>query len=374
MLLTLTLLSVLAWTYLAFFHGRFWDPILDITSPDPAKWPDVDIIVPARNEADILHRSLPSLLAQDYPGNWRILLINDHSTDGTVEKANEIAEQQCKLDKLTIVNAPDLKEGWVGKVGAMQAGVDQSSSAFVLFTDADIHHHAESLRQLVAVSETKQLDLNSLMVKLNCTSWAEKLMIPAFVFFFAMLYPFRKVNDIRSKVAAAAGGVMLVRREVLDEAGGLEKIKGEIIDDCSLAKLIKGCSDRIRLSLTYDVHSLRPYESYSEIHKMIARSAYTQLSYSPLRLVLSVLGMLILFIVPLFSLIYGSFLTVFLGLAIFYEIFILYRPMTRFYGRSRGWSATLPIAALFFIVATIDSAINYWKGKGGMWKGRAQAS
>lgn len=373
MLLTLTIMSLLGWIYLAFFHGQFWKPLLDEMAPDPTSWPDVDIIVPARNEADILHRSLPSLLAQDYPGKCRVMLVNDHSTDGTAQTAKEVALRQSLSNKLQIINAPDLKEGWAGKVGAMQTGVEHSTSAFVLFTDADIHHHPESLRQLVAVSEHKQLDLNSLMVKLNCTSWAEKLMIPAFVFFFSMLYPFRWANDIKAKTAAAAGGVMLVRREVLDEAGGLEKIKGAIIDDCSLARLIKDCSDRIRLSLTHDVHSLRPYNAYADIHKMIARSAFTQLGYSTARLVGSLFSLSLLFVVPFAALFSGDYSCLFLGLVILYEIFILYRPITRFYGRSIGWSATLPFAALFYMWATLDSALSYWKGKGGQWKGRAQA-
>jgi len=373
MLFILTIISFIAWIYLGLFHGKFWKIVLEEKSPDPEKWPDVDIIIPARNEEDILERTLPSLLSQKYDGKFNVLLINDHSTDATAQKAKEIALTQSLSNKLQIINAPDLKKDWAGKPHAMQTGIEHSNAEFILFTDADIHHHQNSLRQLVATSQSQQLDLNSLMVKLNCHSWIEKLMIPAFVFFFSMLYPFNFVNDVKKKIAAAAGGVMLVRREVLDEAGGLEKIKNAIIDDCSLAKLIKNCSDRIKISLTHDVHSLRPYNSYKDIHKMIARSAFTQLKYSTILLIVSIVGMSILFIIPFIAIIYGSFITKFFGFAILYEIFVLYRPITRFYGRSIGWSATLPFASLLYMWATIDSAISYWKGKGGMWKERSQA-
>jgi hopene-associated glycosyltransferase HpnB len=275
---------------------------------------------------------------------------------------------------LTVIDTPDLPEGWTGKVAAMQAGVQQSKAPFILFTDADIVHHPNSLQHLVAKAEHSQLDLTSLMVKLYCESWAERLMIPAFVFFFAMLYPFRRANNPRSRVAAAAGGVMLVRRVVLDEAGGLQKIKNALIDDCSLAALIKKCSNRIYLGLTHDVHSIRPYHTMDDIHDMIARTAYTQLHYSPLYLLGCLLGLSLLFIVPVWAILSLKTSAMMLGLIIWYEIFVLYRPTIRFYGRSLAWAASLPLAALFYMLATIDSALRYYRGKGGNWKGRYQTS
>ncbi len=370
MLIFLTLLSLSGWLYLGFAHGRFWDPPFDNAAPEPTNWPTVDIVVPARDEADILPRTLPSLLTQDYPGSFRVVLVNDHSTDGTAAIARATAFRQQRAGILTVIDAPNLPEGWSGKVAAMQAGLTHSQASFVLFTDADILHPPQSLRRLVARAEADQLDLTSLMVKLHCNTWAEKLMVPAFVFFFAMLYPFSRANNPQSKIAAAAGGVMLVRREVLNEAGGLEKIKGALIDDCSLAGLIKTCSGRIRLTLTHDVHSLRIYKNIGEIHNMIARTAYTQLQHSPLWLGLCLAGLYLLFLHPFVALATGGITATLLGLAVFYEAFVLYRPTIRFYGRSLPWAASLPLAAIFYMVATIASAIRYHKGQGGQWKNR----
>ncbi|MDX9690139.1 MAG: glycosyltransferase [Alphaproteobacteria bacterium] len=374
MLTVLAFLSLLGWLYLGFYHGDFWRPLVMEEDSWSGPWPNIDIVVPARNEEDVIGATLSSLLTQNYPGYFRVILVNDHSTDTTRKVAEETAIKLGQSARLTIVDAPDLPKEWSGKVAAMQAGVRQSSSPFILFTDADIVHHPKSLEHLVAKAELNQLDLTSLMVKLYCESWAEKLMIPAFVFFFAMLYPFRRANDPRSRVAAAAGGVMLVRRVVLDEAGGLEKIKNALIDDCSLAALIKKCSNRIYLGLTHDVRSIRPYHTMDEIHNMIARAAYTQLHYSPLYLLGCLLGLSLLFLVPLVALLSFKTSPLMLGLFVLYEIFILYRPTIRFYGRSLAWAASLPLAALFYMIATIDSALRYYRGKGGNWKGRYQTS
>jgi hopene-associated glycosyltransferase HpnB len=373
-------LTLLVWVYLAVMHGRFWRILIAEPSIEPESWPSVDIIVPARNEADILPRSLASLLAQDYAGSWRVVLVDDHSTDGTSEAAKHIAAQKNKSDKIDIVAAPDLPKSWSGKVAAMQAGVKQSDADYILFTDADIEHPAHSLNTIVARAVEKKLDLTSLMVKLRCRDLSEQLLIPAFVFFFAMLYPFERANDDDSDVAAAAGGVMLVRRKALDHIGGLASIKSAIIDDCSLAKNIKRfggeeqTAGKIELTLSPDVCSLRAYTDVGSVWKMIARSAFTQLRYSPWLLAGTVFGMGLLFLAPLIlPLVSGSFATA-AGLAASILMILIYIPMVRFYNLSPVWALTLPAAAMVYIGATIDSARLYWLGKGGQWKGRTQAS
>lgn len=372
-------LSLMAWIYLAMFHGHFWRLLIAEEAVEPSIWPSIDIIVPARNEADILPLSLPSLLLQDYPGAWRILLVDDHSTDGTAEVARKIAAQKSKLQHLEIIAAPELPKGWSGKVAAMQAAIAFGTADYVLFTDADIEHSSTSLRRLVSRAVEKKLDLTSLMVKLHCRTLAEELLIPAFVFFFAMLYPFEKSNDEDSNIAAAAGGVMLVRHKALNNIGGLASIKSALIDDCSLAKNIKLCGGddqtpgRIELTLSPDVRSLRRYEDVGDVWRMIARCAYTQLHHSSLLLLGTVLGMGLMFIAPFILPVVSGVLATATGLAAAIIMILLYLPMVRFYEQPIIWAVTLPVAALVYIGATIDSARLYWQGKGGQWKGRAQA-
>jgi len=378
-MLAVGVLILAVWLYLALLHGQFWRPLF-AAPVDPLKaWPDVDIIVPARDEAEALPASLPSLLAQDYPGAWRIILVDDHSTDGTADCARKIAATQGKADRLLVINAPDLPEGWSGKVAAMQAGAVQSKTAYILFTDADIRHPTSSLRELTARAERKKLDLASLMVKLHCQSAAEKLLIPAFVFFFAMLYPFRHASDLDSKVAAAAGGVMLVRRQALDNIGGFARIKSALIDDCALARAIKdnggerGTQGSIELTTTREVESLRAYPRFADIERMVARCAYTQLHHSPLLLCGAMIGMGLLFLVPIWFFLATPASVAACALGALLIMTTIYVPMIVFYGLPFFWAFTLPLAALFYIGATIDSARLYWQGKGGTWKGRAQA-
>ena len=368
--------SFLGWLYLTFFQGRFWQLLLPEPSPAPDTWPSVDIIVPARNEAEALPLCLPSLLGQDYPGTWRVLLVDDHSTDNTAELARGIAARKNAMERLKIIAAPEKPADWSGKVAAMQAGVAQSTASYILFTDADIWHPPDSLQKLVARATEQKLDLVSRMVKLHCVSAAERLLIPAFVFFFAMLYPFRRANDADSSVAAAAGGVMLVRREALDNAGGLAQIKSALIDDCALARLIKsngGNFRRTELTLSQDIRSLRDYPGTGDIWQMVARSAFTQLRHSALLLAGTVIGMGLLFLMPLLAIIFGNGFTVGIGLLSWLVMALLYMPMVGFYRLPRLWAFTLPFAAFIYIGATIDSARLYWQGKGGQWKGRAQA-
>lgn len=368
-------LAVGAWLYLALAHGLFWLPLLPRNDAAlPAPLPSVDIIVPARDEADSLPRSLPSLLAQDYAGAWRVILVDDHSRDGTGNIALWIAADTHKEDRLKVVAAHDLAAGWSGKVAAMNAGAGHSSADMILFTDADICHSPQSLRRLVARAEAGKLDLVSRMVMLNCASFAEKLLIPAFVFFFEMLYPFRRANNPGSRVAAAAGGVMLLRRTILDKIGGMACIKSALIDDCSLARAVKTAGGRTELALTRDIVSLRPYPHIKDVWHMVARTAYTQLRFSPALLAGTVAGMGILYIVPpLFFFFAPTYQALGLGMLAWAIMTTIYMPMVRFYGLSWVWALTLPVAALVYAAATLDSARLYHQGRGGQWKGRAQA-
>jgi hopene-associated glycosyltransferase HpnB len=368
----LSCLALVGWLYLAFFHGRFWQLLLDGHDTEPASWPSIDIIVPARNESDSLPKTLPSLLAQDYPGMWSIILVDDHSDDSTGDLARTLAERQSGIGRLTVVLPPELADGWVGKVAAMNAGVAHSQADYILFTDADIEHPVDSLRRLAARALARDLDLTSRMARLRCDSFAERLLVPAFVFFFAMLYPFRRANDPRSRIAAAAGGIMLVRRRALDAIGGLARIKSALIDDCALVKAIKESRGKIELTLTDDIRSLREYPRFADIHQTVARTAYTQLRYSPLMLVGTCLGMALLFLLPPLSLLSGFPLAAGIGFAAWLIMVWIYLPMVRFYKQPAGWALSLPVAAAIYIVATIDSARLHWQGKGGQWKGRAQ--
>jgi len=358
----LNVLALLAWLYLTFLHGWFWKLLLDERATGPAAWPSIDVVVPARNEAGTLPVSLPSLLAQDYPGHWKILVVDDHSDDGTAD----IARQHARDGRLTVVVPPALAAGWSGKVAAMNAGVTHGAAEYILFTDADIEHPVDSLRRLAARALEKNLDLTSRMVRLHCESFAERLLVPAFVFFFAMLYPFRRASDPNSEVAAAAGGVMLVRRKALDGIGGLARIKSALIDDCALARAIKPHGGEIELTLADDIHSLRRYPAIRDIHAMVARTAYTQLRYSPLLLAATCLGMAVLFLAPPALALGGNAFAA----AVWVLMSAVYLPMVRFYRLPAEWALALPAAAALYVFATLDSARLHWRGRGGQWKGR----
>lgn len=364
----------LIWVYLVFGHGSFWLPLLPRKAVSRTQMPSIDIIVPARNEAEVLPQTLPSLLDQAYAGEWKIILVDDHSSDNTAPLARTLAQEKSKSDRLVVIKAPNLPEGWSGKVSAMNAGVLHSRADMLLFTDADILHPQDSLEKLAALAEEDQLDLVSRMVRLTISRFAEKLLVPAFVYFFGMLYPFRRANDPASAIAAAAGGVMLVRREALDKAGGLSTIKSALIDDCSLAKVLKKSGARIQITLSTDIQSLRTYPKIADVWKMIARTAYTQLRLCPLLLVGTVAGLLALFLAPILLLSCPNGSAAFWGGIVSLALMIgSYIPMVLFYGLKWTWALTLPLAALIYVAATIDSARLYHQGKGGQWKGRAQA-
>jgi hopene-associated glycosyltransferase HpnB len=371
----LAVLALLPWIVLAWFRDGFWRVRFPAESRELPSWPPVVAVVPARDEADVIEASLESLLRQDYPGQFHVILVDDHSTDGTAVLARAAARRLGLQERLTVVRARDLPAGWTGKVWAQAEGLAQglgqpAQERYVFLTDADIAHDPLALRRLVARAETGQLVLASLMVRLRCMSPAEKALVPAFVFFFAMLYPFARVNDPRSRTAAAAGGCMLARIDALESIGGLAAIRGALIDDCALAAALKPCGP-IRLDLARHSHSLRGYRHWSDIWNMIARSAYTQLRHTPWRLAGTVLGMLWLFVAPpalaLALANPGAF-------AAWLLMACLYTPMLRYYARSPLWAPLLPLVALFYLGATLASAWRYRQGRGGQWKGRIQAA
>ena len=381
----LMVLSLAIWLFLLLFWGQFWrvDQQLKTTVNKLQSLPTVCVVVPARNEADVIPVSLRSLLLQDYPGNFHVFLVDDQSTDGTANFAQGVAYAVDKLEQLHIIYSADLPHGWSGKLWAMEQGVKVAVETFhetslqlpdyLLLTDADIEHDISNLRRLVAKAETENLDLVSLMVKLRCQSFWEQLLIPAFVFFFQKLYPFRWVNNPKKSIAAA-GGCILIRRETLEKIGGLQIIRQALIDDCSLAKVVKSHQGKIWVGLDALTYSLRPYDSLETIWNMVARSAYTQLNYSPLLLVGSVLGMFIVYMLPILGiilgLIMGNLLIIITGLLISLLMTFAYFPIIAFYKCPLWLAFCLPIIAFLYTLMTLDSANRHWQGKGGAWKGR----
>jgi hopene-associated glycosyltransferase HpnB len=378
MLAALAAISLTVWVYLIVFRGMFW---LEKPQPwpenPPLTTPDVAIVIPARNEEAVIGRAILSLLRQDYTGPYTIFLVDDHSTDGTAKVATEVTDKLYQMSRLKIVQAPPLPEGWSGKLWAMNAGVEavkqmMPRAEYIFFTDADIEHGPSSLRELVARSEKDKLTLASFMVKLSCESWAEKFLIPAFVSLFLFYYPYNFVRDPQSGVAAAAGGAMLVKRKALDAAGGIPAIRSALIDDCAMARLLKK-QGPIWLGLTGDTQSIRPYPNIKSIWKMIARSAYAQLLYSPVLLLAASAAMAMCFFVPILALVFGRGNVQFMGLASWLLMSLAYLPMVRFYRVSPLWALAMPAIAVVYLLATLDSARRHWLGRGGEWKGRVQA-
>jgi len=365
-------LPLAIWLYLLLARWGFWLLRERDTLPvaPPAVWPSVVAVVPARNEADVIQRSLASLLAQDYPGEFKIVLVDDQSDDGTGDLARAMNK-----DRLTILTGGARPPGWTGKLWTMRQGADhaaQSAPEFLWFTDADIAHAPDNLRNLVARAEERSRVLVSLMARLSCRTAAEHFLIPAFVFFFDMLFPFGAANDPKSPVAAAAGGCMLARRKALEAAGGIDAIRHNIIDDCALARVMKK-QGPIWLGLTDRAVSLRPYERLADIRKMVARSAYAQLGYSPLLLLGTLAGLFIVYIAPVLGALFAMYyvqLAAYLAWAI---MAVMFQPILRFYRLSPLWGLALPVIGAFYAAFTLDSAVQHWSGKGGMWKGRAQA-
>jgi hopene-associated glycosyltransferase HpnB len=378
----LALAGLLAWLYLVTLNGGFWrlsehDRCFappDAHAPQSAH---VVAVIPARDEADVIATSLGSLFRQSFPGRLDIVLVDDDSSDGTGDAARACAAGENAADRLTVVSTRGVASGWTGKLAAMQRGFDHvralpAQPDFVLFCDADIAFDADLIDRLVAGTLAHNTVLASLMVKLRCDSAAERWFVPAFVFFFQMLYPFARVNDPRSKVAAAAGGVMLVRPEALATAGGLSAIRDAIIDDCALGALMKH-QGPIWLGLTESAHSLRPYPGLKDIERMVTRSAYAQLDYSPLKLIGAVLGMIVGYLAPPLLALTAPSPAREAGLVAYLLMIQAYMPSLRFYGMARWRALALPLVAACYTWFTIISAWRHCRGRGGEWKGRYQA-
>jgi hopene-associated glycosyltransferase HpnB len=376
--LILGLLPLAVWLGLLVGRGGFWlardRDDLD-APPEPAVWPGVVAVVPARDEADVIVRSIGSLLAQDYPGPFRIILVDDQSGDGTADVARVAARRSGSASRLEVLTGAPRPEGWTGKLWAVKQGIDRAREAgpeFLWLTDADIAHTPDNLRRLVARAEAGRLTLVTLMAKLSCVTFAERLLIPAFVFFFDMLYPFGRVNDPANDTAAAAGGCMLARRSALEAAGGIEAVRGEIIDDCAVGRLLKG-EGPTWLGLTNRSVSLRPYRTIEEVRRMVSRSAYAELDYSVWKLAGTVAGMLFLYLLPPLAAEFASGPLQWFGLFAWIAMAVCFQPFLAFYRRSWIWGLALPVIGVFYTLFTIDSAVQVWSGRGGMWKGRAQA-
>jgi hopene-associated glycosyltransferase HpnB len=380
--LGMMLLSLAIWLVLLVFWGQFWRVDQRLETGREAleatvKLPSVCVVMPARNEVDVIPLSLRSLLLQDYPGTVNIVLVDDQSSDGTASCAEGVAYALDQSQKLHIVRTQSLPTGWTGKLWAMEQGVQAAAKFtpdYILFTDADIEHHVKNLSQLVTKAVREDLDLASIMVRLRCQSFWEKLLIPAFVFFFQKLYPFRWVNNPKKSTAAAAGGCILIRTAALHRIGGLQVIHQALIDDCSLAHTVKSSQGKIWLGLSTLTHSLRPYDSLETIWNMVARTAYTQLNYSPWLLLGSVLGMTLVYLLPplgiIVGLVMGNSAIALIGFFTWLLMSGAYFPMVRFYQCSPGFAFTLPVIGLLYTLMTIDSAIRHWQGRGGAWKGR----
>ena len=366
-------LPLAVWLYLLLFRAGFWRMRERDTMPVPvpASWPRVVAVVPARNEADVIQHSLASLIAQDYPGEFHIILVDDQSDDGTGELARALGPA-----RLTVLTGAPRPKGWTGKLWAMQQGCEQArtrAAEFIWFTDADIAHSPDNLRNLVARAEQDGKVLVSLMARLNCRTTAEHFLIPAFVFFFDMLYPFGAVNDPKRRIAAAAGGCMLVRRAPLEAAGGISAIRGEIIDDCAMGRMMKARGP-IWLGLTNRSVSLRPYPHVSDIAHMVTRSTYARLAYSRRLLAGTLLGLALMYLAPVATALFAWGISQLAGWLAWILMAVMFVPILRFYRLSWLWGFALPLIGVFYAAFTLQPAIQHWSGRGGMWKGRAQAT
>jgi hopene-associated glycosyltransferase HpnB len=361
------------WLYMLLGRDMFWlfrERDSDQRLPAPANWPSVVAVVPARDEADVIARSLGSLIGQNYPGDFHIILVDDQSDDGTA-----IAARALGSDRVTVLTGAARPTGWTGKLWAMNQGLEAAKAKepeFIWFTDADIAHAPDNLTRLVARAEKDGLVLTSQMAKLSAVTMVEHFLIPAFVFFFAMLYPFGAVNNPKRRVAAAAGGCMLARRDVLEQVGGIEAIRRHIIDDVNLGRLMKA-QGPVWLGLSARAVSLRPYEHLAGIRRMVARSAYAELNYSVLRLIGTLAGLVLVYLAPPATALFAWGISQLAGWAACVIMVVMMQPILRFYRLSPLWGLALPFIAAFYAWFTFDSALQYWRGKGGMWKGRAQA-
>ncbi|WP_344123619.1 glycosyltransferase [Streptomyces blastmyceticus] len=380
-LMWITVGSLAAWVWLLLGQGFFWrtDVRLPSRTP-PGEWPSVAIVVPARDEAQVLPSSLPSLLAQDYPGRAEIFLVDDGSTDGTGALARSLADGRGGLP-LTVDSPGEPPPGWTGKLWAVRHGMAlaraRTDAEFLLLTDADIAHAPDSLRELVAAARSGGLDLVSQMARLRVASFWERLVVPAFVYFFSQLYPFRWVNRPGARTAAAAGGCVLLRREAAERAGVPDSIRQAVIDDVSLARAVKRSGGRIWLGLAERVDSVRPYPGLAPLWRMVSRSAYAQLRHNPLLLAGTVAGMAVLYLAPPVAVLAGALtgdaVTLAAGAAAWAVMTGTYVPMLRYYRQSPALAPLLPFTGLLYLLMTVDSAVQHYRGRGAAWKGRTYA-
>ncbi len=359
----IVLASFAIWLYLFCAHGRFWRSVPELPAAIPPTCPPVDIIVPARDEAPTIRAAIASLLAQDYGGTCRVILVDDNSSDGTAALAGT-------APNLQIISLRSKPADWSGKLWAVSQGIAAGEAPLLLLTDADIVHDPRHLASLVAKLLESKLDMVSEMVRLNCESLAERALVPAFVYFFQMLYPFARVNNPQSPVAAAAGGTVLIRREALEQIGGIEAIKHALIDDVALARAVKK-SGPIFLGHSGLAASIRPYPHFADIGQMISRTAFTQLRYSALWLALTVAGLTVIWLVPIWEMVLGVGWRFDLAVATVCLAAVSYMPTLARYGRSKFWVLALPLIAMFYMAATVGSALDYWRGRGARWKSRA---
>ncbi|WP_405495729.1 glycosyltransferase [Streptomyces sp. NBC_00096] len=375
--------SLAVWLWLTLGQGMFWRT--DTRLPPrhaPAGWPSVAIVVPARDEAGVLPLSLPSLLAQDYPGEAEVVLVDDGSTDGTAALARRLARAQPGLP-LTVVSPGEPGAGWTGKLWALRHGIAHARSAasgepdYLLLTDADIAHEPDSLRELVAAATAADLDLVSQMARLRAVSVWERLIVPAFVYFFAQLYPFRWINRPAARTAAAAGGCVLLRTSAAVRAGVPESIRQAVIDDVSLARAVQRTGGRIWLGLAERVDSVRPYASLADLWRMVSRSAYAQLRHQPALLAGTVAGLVLVYLVPPAALLAGLATgrpgTAWAGGLAWLLMTGTYLPMLRYYRQPLALAPLLPLTALLYLLMTVDSAVQHYRGRGAAWKGRTYA-
>jgi hopene-associated glycosyltransferase HpnB len=389
----LAALALSIWLYLLLGRGGFWlsaerddGKLAPVSNKAPSNqvWPKLSVVIPARDEAQGIGACIGSLLRQDYAGEWSIILVDDGSSDGTAAIARQTAAaapsptvgRKREGDFLDVVTGAPLPAGWTGKLWALAQGIavaGRRAPKYVLLSDADIVYAPDVLTSLVARAEAGGLVLTSLMVKLRCESLAERALIPAFIFFFEMLYPFAWINRPQVATAGAAGGCMLVRADTLAAAGGIEAIRNALIDDCALASVLKARGP-IWLGLTQRAHSIRPYPQFEDIRRMVARSAYAQLRYSPLILAGVIAGMVVTYLGPPLIALAGTGWARIAALAAWLLMAIAFQPTLRFYRVSPLWGIALPAIAFCYTLFTLDSALQFWRGKGGSWKGRVQAN
>jgi hopene-associated glycosyltransferase HpnB len=374
MLTALALLTLAIWLGLAFFWHGFWraDVYLPEDAPAPPQWPAVTALVPARNEAATIAFSVASLMAQDYPGAFDIVVVNDNSEDDTREVA--LAEVDGS-PAVRVVDARPLPAGWAGKLWALnEAAAAAGKPDFYWLTDADIVHRRAVLAGLVAAAESGRLDLASELVRLRCQTIWEKLLVPAYNFYFALIYPFRAIADPASRIAGAAGGSVLVRRSRIEAIGGFGAIRGAVIDDCALAKAVKQAGGRLALGLARNSHSLRSYDALGDFWAMVKRSAYSQLGFSPLLLAGTLAGLLVTFagppLIAAAGLAGGNLVAALAAGLVFFVMWWTYRPSVGHFGLSPAWALALPAASLLYGAMTVSSAFSYHCGRDNRWRGR----